>query len=82
MSTGQTVVHRGCLSGRNANLVEAAYDIASCPHIRFTGLPGLGNYGSPVGAEPAPAGVVGQCRNGTTAQRRVHEIEAFAGPIT
>lgn len=58
MSAGQTVVDRGCgyrrLSCRNANLVEAAYDITSCPQIRFTGFLVLGNDESPVRSEPAP----------------------------
>ena len=80
MSTGQTVVHRGCLSGRNANLVEAAYDIASCPHIRFTGFLVLSNDKSPVRPEPAPE-LPAKAGTRTTAQRRVYEIEAFAGPI-
>src|SRR5438309_8486678 len=85
MSTSQTVVDRVCgyccLSCRNANLVEAAYNIASCPYIRFTGLLVLGNDESPVGSEPA-AELPAKPRTRTTAQRRVHEIEAFAGPIT
>lgn len=81
MSTGQTVVDGGSgyrrLSCRNANLVEAAYDITSCPQIRFTGFLVLGNDKSSIRSEPTPE-LPAKAGTRTTARRRVNEIEAFA----
>jgi hypothetical protein len=59
MSTGQPLVNRRCgyrrFSKRDADLIETAHNITSCPHVRSASLLVFGNDKTPVRSEPEPA---------------------------